>query len=67
MPGLNGTEFAQRLAQENPSAYERLVIMTGSLEIDLDVPTLRKPIERAVLTELIDEWDPAARRARNTA
>lgn len=67
MPGLSGTEIAAELARSNPAARERLVIMTGSLEIDLDVPTLRKPIERAVLAQLVDEWDPAARRARNTA
>jgi len=67
MPGLGGTEIADELARHNPSARERLVIMTGSLEIDLDVPTLRKPIERAVLAKLVDEWDPAARRRRHSA
>ncbi len=67
MPGLSGTEIAEELARKNPTARERLVIMTGSLEIDLDVPTLRKPIERAVLAQLVDDWDPAARRTRRTA
>ncbi len=55
MPGLDGMQFHDALKQVNELAASRIVIVTGSLDIDLPIPVVRKPIETATIFELLEE------------
>ena len=55
MPGLDGMQFYEALRQINETAAKRVVIATGSLDVDLPIPVVRKPIETATIFELLEE------------
>lgn len=65
MPGLDGMQFYEALRQINETAAKRVVIVTGSLDVDLPIPVVRKPIETATIFELLEERteDPSAQSA----